>query len=1096
MRRLAVLTLGLLATLLVFLPTGCGTAAAGPSGTLSITTAGLADATVGAAYSTSIAAGGGVGPFAFSVSSGSLPGGLSLSSAGLLTGTPSATGTASFTVKVNDAAGNTVSKQFNLTVNARTNPLTLAPTALPGGTAGVAYSAAVTASGGTAPYVFAVTSGTLPAGLTFTAAGVLTGTPSAAATSTFTVTVADAKGVTASQSYSVTIAAMVATPPSLTTAALAAGTVGASYSASVSAAGGTPPYTFTVSSGSLPGGLTLSATGTISGTPTTAGTYTFTVTVTDANSLTASQSYSVSVASAAPALSITTASLPSGTLGTGYTATVNAAGGTSPYVFTVTGGSLPAGLTLAGSGLLSGTPTAASTSSFTVTVTDAKGQTAMGTYSVAIAAKISDLALNAAALPAGTVNAQYAATIAATHGTSPYSFAITSGSVPLGLTFSSSGLLTGKPTAANTYSFTVTVTDAAGATASQIYSVEIDASVSASLNLTTSMLPNAVVNTSYSYTLSVSNGTGPYTYRVQQGSLPAGIQLSGGGVLSGTATAVGSSTFTVAFADSASNSSSAVLTLAVVSTSATVVIDTTAPLATVPANFFGLHTSVYDSNMTDTGALSTLLGNTGITALRYPGGGYSDSYHWAQHAVTPFYSTAPGACGVVNNGFVEATAHFGTFLKLLQASGTSGLITIDYGNSVADAAATVKVGKDGKKTCSEPNTAGQPQEAAAWVAYANGDAGSAQVLGKDAVGFDWKTVGFWASLRGASPLGADDGYNFLRIGHAAPMGVKFWEIGNEMYYNGWATNHNAESDNHAPYIYPKGYTGGTFNSRASVAALSPTAYGTNAIQFIQAMRAVDPTIKIGVTFSSPISTDPIPTTWNPNLAQAVCAGTTLDFAIMHYYPGTYRSVQPSELLYLPQNDIPNVAAGIRAKLQQFCPANAGSIPIWLTETAPNNGLAPNFPQPVIGLFTLNDFMSALTAGIQNIDWLELHDGSFLSESEVPGPSYYGILLGHQLAAVGDTAVKATSSTTTLVSYATLKANGQKGVLLINGNASSAITVQVTVNGATLGSTATQYSYGVSTSQSGTSLAGTSVALPGSTFAVTVPAFTAVELIIP
>ena len=370
------------------------------------------------------------------------------------------------------------------------------------------------------------------------------------------------------------------------------------------------------------------------------------------------------------------------------------------------------------------------------------------------------------------------------------------------------------------------------------------------------------------------------------------------------------------------------------------------------------------------------------------------------------------------------------------------------------------------------------------------------MIGIDAAGFDWKTVGFWASLRAALPLSTDDGYNFLRIGHAASLGVKFWEIGNEMYYNGWATNHNAESDNHAPYIYPNGYSGGTFNSRASLPALSPTAYGTNAIGFIQAMKAVDPTIKIGVDFSSPISTDPIPTTWNPDLAQAVCAGANFDLAIMHYYPGTWKAVQPGELLSLPQIDIPNVAAGIRANLAQYCPANASNIQLWLTETAPNGALASGFPQPVIGLFTLNEFLTALNTGIGNIDWLELHDGSFLSEAEVPGPSYYGILMAHQLAAVGDAMVKTTSSTSTIVSYASRTANGLKGVVLINADASSALTVQVTVNGAALGATATEYSYGVNAAQSGTSLTSTSVPVSGNTITVSVPAYTAVELIVP
>ncbi len=1007
MRKSAIFTLGLLSALSVLLQTGCGTTPANDgAGTLSITTAALPSATVGAAYSASLAAGGGVAPYTFSMGSGSVPASFALSPAGLLTGTPSEAGTASLTVLVADAVGEKLSKSFSLKVG---GALTVSTATLPNGTVGAAYSSTVTVSGGTAPYVFTLTSGSAPSGLSLTGAGVLSGMPSSAGTASFTVAVADAAGAQAKQTYSVTIgSAAVVTGPTITTTTLPAGTVGASYSGKISASGGTAPYVFTRTSGNLPTSVDLTGAGSITGTPTAAGTYTFTVTVADANGLTANQSYSVTIAAASSVLAL--------------------AGGT---------------------------------------------------------------------LSTGTVGVQYSAPISATGGTAPYSYTIASGMKPAGTDLSTGGLLTGTPTTANTYSFTVKATDAAGATASAIYSVEIDASASAALTLTTNVLPNGIVNANYNNTLSVSNGVAPYTYKVTAGTLTGTVQLSSAGLLSGVPSAAGSYPFTVSFTDSNGQSSSANLTLTVTTASATVVVETTAPpLAVVPANFFGLHTSVYDANLSDTSTLPTLLANTGITTLRYPGGGYSDNYHWAQHSITPFYATSSGACGVASNGVLEATSDFGHFAKLLQAASVSGLITINYGNSVADSAATVKYGKDGRKTCSEPNTAGQPQEAAAWVAYANGDPSSTQMIGKDAAGFDWKTVGFWASLRAASPLSTDDGYNMLRIGHAASLGVKFWEIGNEMYYNGWATNHNAESDNHAPYIYSNGYASGTFNSRASLAALSPTAYGTNAVQFINAMKAVDSTIKIGVDFSSPISTDPIPTTWNPDLAQAVCAGANIDIAIMHYYPGTWKAVQPGELLSLPQADIPTVAAGIRKNLADYCPANASKIEVWLTETSPNGALAQNFPTPVIGLFTLNDFMTALTTGIQNLDWLELHDGTFLTASNVPGPSYYGLLLAHQLAGVGDTAVKTTSSTSTIVSYATVKQNGKKGVLLINVNSSSSITVQVTVNGATLGSTATQYSYGVNAAQSGTALTSTSFAVPGNTFAVTVPAYTAVELIIP
>jgi hypothetical protein len=66
---------------------------------------------------------------------------------------------------------------------------------------------------------------------------------------------------------------------------------------------------------------------------------------------------------------------------------------------------------------------------------------------------------------------------------------------------------------------------------------------------------------------------------------------------------------------------------------------------------------------------------------------------------------------------------------------------------------------------------GEPAEAAAWVAYANGSPADQKVIGKDSTGYDWKTVGYWASLRASKPLEADDGQNFLRIAHLMQDGA-------------------------------------------------------------------------------------------------------------------------------------------------------------------------------------------------------------------------------------------------------------------------------------------------------------------------------------
>jgi hypothetical protein len=1062
---------------------------------VSIGTISLPNGTVGTAYSAAILADNGTSPYSFSLTSGALPAGLTLAGNGVVLGTPTASGTATFAVKVTDAVGETASATLSLTVNAASvTPVAIVTNSLPGGTVGVGYTGTVLAAYGTTPYSFSVTSGALPAGLSLATTGAITGSPTAATTASFTVTVTDVGGKTATANLSIAIAA-VATPVSITTLTLPGGTVGAAYSATIAAANGTMPYSFALSQGGLPGGLTLGANGVLAGTPTGATTQNFSVTVTDHNGGTATQSYTLTIAAAGSPPAITTTTLPGGAVGTPYNAVVLAANGTAPYSFSVASGALPAGVVLGTTGGLTGSPTTAGPVTFTIAVTDANGKSASQGYSLTIAAAGTGLTIAPASLPAGTEGTFYTATFTAAGGTAPYAFSVTGGQLPAGMTFTAGGVLAGTPITSATSYFTVTATDAASNVASQNYSVTMNYAGAPTVSITTTVLPNAVLNTNYTTHVVATGGTAPYTMTLIGGALPVGLTLASNGAITGVVTHTATSYFTVQATDSSSPAQSTQANLEIMSSnySATVVVDPTHVLATVPQGFFGVHTSVYDPSLDDTGALPTLLTGTGIQTLRYPGGGYSDNYHWSNFSITPYFSSTAPACSVQADGYLASDGDFGTFVRLVRSSGAQALITVNYGTSVADALGSKTVGTDGQKTCSEPNTWGQPQEAAAWVAYANGSATSTQTIGKDATGFDWKTVGYWASLRAASPLSTDDGYNFLRLGVTTPVGIKYWEIGNEMYYNGWATNHNAETDDHAPYVYPNGYTPGGYNSRAALDALSPTAYGTNAIQWIEAMKAVDPTIEIGVDFSSPISTDPIPTNWNPDLAAAVCAGAPIDFAIMHYYPGTYLNVQASELLSRPQVDIPNVVGDIQAALASGCVATAATTKIFLTETSPNGPLAAGFPTQALGLFAIDDFLTSLKTGIGNIDWLELHDGSYLTTAEAPGPAYYGIEMAHLLASPGDSVLSTYTSSATVLTWSTTKTTGHHGLLLVNADPDNPAIVEVTLGSAVNGS-ASEYSYGVGITPSGPTLSGTPVTLNGSgTFPVTIPAYTAVEL---
>src|SRR4030095_16711833 len=173
----------------------------------------------------------------------------------------------------------------------------------------------------------------------------------------------------------------------ISTSALPAGPVNQPYSASLIGWGGTPPYTWSVAP-ALPNGLTLNAaTGAITGTPTTEGTTTHTFLLRDSSvpALTVQQTLNLTVTPPPAALTITTTSLPNGTVGQLYSRPVQATGGTGAFTWTISAGSLPPNLNLdPATGVISGTPTAAGTSSFTVRVADAGGQSDTQPLSITI----------------------------------------------------------------------------------------------------------------------------------------------------------------------------------------------------------------------------------------------------------------------------------------------------------------------------------------------------------------------------------------------------------------------------------------------------------------------------------------------------------------------------------------------------------------------------------------------------------------------------------------------------------------------------------------------------------------------------------------
>ncbi len=510
------------------------TIVAGPSVTCSAVTSGE----VGVAFSSpALTVASGTAPYTFSVATGAIPAGLTLSSTtGAITGTPTAAGT--FTLKATDAKGSVAATTCAYTIVAGPSVTCSAVTS---GEVGVAFSSpALTVASGTAPYTFSVATGAIPAGLTLNSTtGAISGTPTAAGT--FTLKATDAKGSVAATTCAYTIVAA----PSLTCSAVNSGEVGVAFSSpALTVASGTAPYTFSVATGAIPAGLTLnSTTGAISGTPTAAGT--FTLKATDAKGSVAATTCAYTIV-AAP--SVTCSAVTSGEIGVAFSSpALTVASGTAPYTFSVATGAIPAGLTLnSTTGAITGTPTAAGT--FTLKATDAKGSVAAITcaYTIVAGPSVTCSAVNSGEV--GVAFSSPALTVAS--GTAPYTFSVATGALPAGLTLNSTtGAITGTPTAAGT--FTIKVTDAKGVVTATTCAYTIVAKVALTCGTCAGVPGEGLWLIPYSKTVAATGGSGSYKYSIISGALPAGLTLnSTTGAITGTPTWIGISTFTTQVTDS------------------------------------------------------------------------------------------------------------------------------------------------------------------------------------------------------------------------------------------------------------------------------------------------------------------------------------------------------------------------------------------------------------------------------------------------------------------------------------------------------------------------------------------------------------------
>jgi Putative Ig domain len=398
-------------------------------------------------------------PFTFTIGSGGLPPGLTMSSSGYISGTPTQAGKWGFWVRATQDPQYTdpplPASEASMEIEIG-QKLTVTTGGLPFGTVGVGYSQKLSASG-PAPYSWSVAGGTLPPGLTLGGDGTLAGTPTTPGTYQFIPKVSNGSAEDAKSSG---LVVEIVAPLALTKPDTAPAVVGAEYKGKLTATGGKAPYTYVFAGGTPPPGLVLNpTTGDISGIPTAAGTYNVMLSVTDALSEVKTFATPLTVVKA---VGVGTVKLPLAKLNTPYRGVLLAIGGAPPFRWQLANGELPRGIKLAPkNGLLVGKPRVAGSFDITVQVTDKVGGVAEQPLTLTVRAP--KLVVIRRPLHVAKVGKSYIGRIWARGGMAPKEWEIARGSLPAGVTMDAdTGKLRGTPTRAGKARFVIRVTDALG----------------------------------------------------------------------------------------------------------------------------------------------------------------------------------------------------------------------------------------------------------------------------------------------------------------------------------------------------------------------------------------------------------------------------------------------------------------------------------------------------------------------------------------------------------------------------------------------------------------------------------------------------------